>query len=58
VIVEFDGKEIKDTTDLPLQVARTAPGKTVRVKILHESKEVTLNLTVGEMKENEVAASK
>jgi serine protease Do len=58
VIVEFDGKEIKDTTDLPLQVARTAPGKTVRVKILHESKEVTLNLTVGEMKESEVAASK
>jgi serine protease Do len=57
VIVEFDGKEIKDTTDLPLQVARTAPGKTVRVKILRDSKEVTLDMTVGEMKESEAAES-
>jgi serine protease Do len=55
VIVEFDGKAIKDTTDLPLQVARTAPGKTVAVKILRESKEVMLSLTVGEMNESEVA---
>jgi serine protease Do len=58
VIVAFDGKDIKDTSDLPLQVARTTPGKTVPVKILRESKEVTLSLTVGEMKESEVAGSK
>ena len=57
VIVEFDGKAIKDTTDLPLQVARTAPGKTVAVKILRESKEVMLSLTVGEMNESVVADS-
>jgi len=57
VIVAFDDKGIKDTSDLPLQVARTTPGKTVPVKILRESKEVTLSLTVGEMKESEVAES-
>src|SRR6266480_3948197 len=57
VIVEFNGKEIKDSADLPLQVASVAPGKTVEVKILRDSKEMTLPLTVGEMKENEVVAS-
>jgi len=43
--------------ELPLQVASVAPGKTVEVKILRDSKEMTLPLTVGEMKENEVVAS-
>src|SRR4029077_567855 len=51
VIVEFDRKEIKDSADLPLQVARTAPGKTVQVKVLRNSKEMTLPLAVGEIKE-------
>src|SRR5499433_1396643 len=51
VIVEFDRKEIKDSGDLPLQVARTAPGKTVQIKVLRNSKEMTLPLAVGEVKE-------
>ena len=51
VIVEFDRKEIKDSGDLPLQVARTAPGKTVQVKVLRNSKEMTLPLAVGEVQE-------
>src|SRR6266550_5601741 len=42
VIVEFNGKEIKDSAELPLQVASVAPGKTVEVKILRDSKEMTL----------------
>jgi serine protease Do len=57
VIVEFDGKELKDSADLPLRVAAVTPGKTVPVKILRDSREITLSLTVGEMKENEVVAS-
>ena len=57
VIVEFGGKEIKDSGDLPLQVARTAPGRAAQVKILRDAKEITLPLTVGEMKEKEVVAS-
>jgi len=58
VIVEFDRKEIKDSADLPLQVARTAPGKTVPVKVLRNSKEISLSLAVGEVKETkEVATS-
>jgi serine protease Do len=57
VIVEFNGKEVKDSADLPLQVASVPPGKTVQIKILRDSKEMSLPITVGEMKENEVVAS-
>ena len=57
VIVEFDGKEIKDSADLPLQVARIAPGKTVQMKIVRDNKELALPITVGEIKEKEVAAA-
>jgi serine protease Do len=57
VIVEFDGAEIKDSTDLPALVARTRPGKQARVKLLRDKKEMTLPVTVDELKESEVVAS-
>jgi len=57
VIVEFNGKEIKDSSELPLQVARISPGKQVQTKILRDGKELTFPLTVGEFKEHAVVAS-
>src|ERR1041385_2058851 len=57
VIVEFDGKEVKDSGDLPIIVARTAVDKKVRMKVLREKKEISLNVAVGELKEEEVVAS-
>ncbi len=57
VILTLDGKEVRDSADLPLQVARLAPGKTVQAKVLRDGKELTLPITVGEVKENEVVAS-
>jgi serine protease Do len=36
VIVEFDGKEVKDSGDLPIIVARTPVDKKVRMKVLRE----------------------
>lgn len=57
VIVEFDGKEVKDSGDLPIIVARTAVDKKVRMKVLRDRKEVTLNVSVGELKDEEVVAS-
>jgi serine protease Do len=57
VIVEFDGKEIKDSNDLPIIVARTPVGQKVRMKVLRDRKEVTLNIAIGELKEEEVVAS-
>lgn len=57
VIVSLDGKEVKDSAALPLQVARLTPGKTVQAKVLRDGKELTLPITVGEFKEDEVTAS-
>ena len=57
VIVEFDGKEVKDSGDLPIIVARTAVEKKIRMKVLRDKKEVTLNVAVGELKDEEVVAS-
>ncbi|MDH3444831.1 MAG: DegQ family serine endoprotease [Deltaproteobacteria bacterium] len=57
VIVEFDGKEVKDSSDLPIIVARTPVGKKVHLKVLRDKKEATLNVAVGELKEEEVVAS-
>lgn len=57
VIVEFDRKEVKDSSDLPVQVARVAPGTKVQLKVWRDGKEVSVPLTVGEMKESEVVAS-
>jgi len=57
VIVEFNGKEIKDSGELPLLAARTAPGKQAQLKILRNGKELTLPLTVGEFNEREVVAA-
>lgn len=57
VIVEFDGKEIEESHDLPIVVARTPVGKKVAVKVLRDKKEVTLSVTVGELKEEEIVAS-
>jgi len=57
VIVAFNNKEIKDSSDLPALVARVAPGTTVPLKVMRDGKEISLSIGVGEMKENEVAAS-
>ncbi len=57
VIVEFNGKEIKDSGELPLLAARTAPGKQAQLKIFRNGKQLTLPLTVGEFKEREVVAA-
>lgn len=57
VIVEFDGKEVKDSGDLPIIVARTAVDKKVRMKVVREKKEVVLAVAVGELKDEEVVAS-
>lgn len=59
IIVEFDGKAITEVSDLPRTVATTAPGKTVKVKIIRDGKEKFLTVTIGKMKEDgeeEVAA--
>src|SRR2546426_1428851 len=57
VIIEFDGKEVTDSGDLPIIVARTPVDKKVRMKVLRDKKEITLAVSGGELKEEEVVAS-
>jgi serine protease Do len=57
VIVEYAGKPIKDSTDLPILVARTDVGKSATVRVLRDKKEIPLTVTVGELKDEEVVAS-
>jgi serine protease Do len=57
VIIEFDGKEVKESNDLPIIVARTPVGTEVSVRVLREGKEVVLSVTIGELKEKQLFAS-
>ncbi|MCB0329935.1 MAG: trypsin-like peptidase domain-containing protein, partial [Bdellovibrionales bacterium] len=51
VIIKFNGKTIEDHDDLPLLVANTPTGTTVSVVVLRQGKELTLNPTIGELKD-------
>ncbi len=57
VIVSFDGKDIKKVADLPLLVAETPAGKSVDVKIMRDSKELSLTVKVSEMPSGKIPAA-
>ncbi|MEZ5283380.1 MAG: PDZ domain-containing protein [Vicinamibacterales bacterium] len=49
VILEFNGKSVRNRDELVSHVVITRPGTTVPVKVLRDKKERTLNLTVDEL---------
>jgi serine protease Do len=49
VILEFNGKGVKNRDELVATVVSTKPGSTVPVKILRDKQEKTLSITVGEL---------
>ncbi len=51
VIVEFDGKEVADSKDLPRLVASTPVGKSVSMKLWRNGKVLDRQVKVGEMQE-------
>jgi serine protease Do len=53
VVTSFDGKDVNDMRHLPRLVAETAIDKTVKVTLWRKRKEVTLDVKVGELKEEE-----
>jgi len=57
VIIEFDGREVKESSDLPSIVARTPVGREMSVKVLKEGEEVVHSVTIGELKEKQLFAS-
>jgi serine protease Do len=49
LIVEFNGKPVKDSADLVAVVSATAPGTSAPVKVMRDAKPVTLTVKVAEL---------
>jgi len=49
VILEFNGKPVKNSSELVAMVSATAPGTTVPVKVMRAKKAQTLNVTIEEL---------
>ena len=57
VILEFDGREVSEMRKLPRMVAETGIGKAVDVVIWRKGEEITLQVELGELDEEELAAA-
>jgi serine protease Do len=53
IILDFNGRTINRMRDLPRYVAETAVGEKVKVKVLRDGEEVTLDVTLGRLEEGE-----
>ena len=51
IIVEWDGKKVSDFSELRLMVARTAPDKTVKVKVWRDDATVVYDVTAARRSE-------
>ena len=56
VVLEFDGKSVSDSHQLPLIVAAVKPGRDVEARVWREGKEQALRVTVGELQSEKVAS--
>jgi serine protease Do len=53
VIVKFDGKEVKESRDLPRLVASMPVGKEVEVVVVRDGKEITKTVTLGRLQDED-----
>jgi serine protease Do len=53
IILELNGKAVKDYHELPRMVASMPPGEKVVFKVVRDGKEIMIPATVGELKEEE-----
>jgi serine protease Do len=56
IIVEFDGKTIKEMSELPRLVAAVPVGKTVDVKVLREGKPLVFKVQIQELEDRKMAS--
>jgi serine protease Do len=49
IVVEVNGKSVRDNDDLVALIAGTKPGTTIPVKVVRDRKTITLNVTVAEL---------
>ena len=52
VIIEFDSKEIKFSSDLPHVVGQIKPDSRAKAKVIRDGKEITLDFVLGELPVN------
>ena len=57
VITKFDGKEVKNSRDLPKLVAQAPVGKDVEVIVMRSGKEVPTSVKLGRLEDGEKQAS-
>jgi serine protease Do len=57
VIVNFNGKPVHEQHELPELVAETQIKKNVPIEVIRGGKHITLDVTVGQLKENEMASA-
>jgi serine protease Do len=57
VIVEYNGKPVQSSDQLPILVARTPVGQSVQAVVLRDKQRVPINIKIAELKEEEVVAS-
>jgi serine protease Do len=55
VIIEFNGEAVDTFHELPAMVAAVQPGQKVSLKVLREGKEIELEVTVDELKDEREA---
>ena len=58
VIIDYNGKRIHQSSDLPLEVGRTRVGSTVPVTVIREGKRKTLKVTIAELPAEDELAEK
>jgi serine protease Do len=57
IIVEFNGKPVKNVADLQLKVINTKPGEKVRITVIRDGERKTLTVKIGQMPGSENLAS-
>ncbi|MGA7873956.1 MAG: DegQ family serine endoprotease [Candidatus Binatus sp.] len=58
IVLSFNGHPLNDEHELPALVALTPINKTVPVEVVRNGKHLTLDVTIGERKEPQVASAK
>lgn len=58
VIVEYDGNRIEESSQLPILVARSEVGETVKATVIRDGKKVPITVKIGELKQEEVVAAR
>jgi serine protease Do len=58
IVVAFNGHPVREEHELPAMVAETSVGTKVPLDILRNGKKMTLEVKIGELKEQQVASAK